>query len=292
MTTIRHGEHVQPRSKMIKLSDSNVKSLVMAKSIKENTMRINSVNFSNDGMHMITSSDDDSIFLFDMQSGQKKKNVNSKKYGVSLIRFSHNISNAVHCSTKVDDTIRYLSLHDNKYLRYFPGHSKKVVCLCMSPVDDVFLSSSLDKTIRLWDLRSQNCQGLMSVGAKPVAAFDPEGLIFAAGVTNKEIKLYDLRSFDKGPFATFKVVDDYPHCTWSSLVFSPCGKTIMINTNGECIKLIDAFNGNLKYNLVGHENDAHEELEASFTPDGQFVFVGSSSGKIYGYSVETGMSKL
>ena len=25
------------------------------------------------------------------------------------------------------DTIRYLSLHDNKFLRYFPGHTKKLV---------------------------------------------------------------------------------------------------------------------------------------------------------------------
>ena len=40
---------------------------------------------------------------------------------------------AVHASTKVDDTIRYLSLHDNKYIRYFPGHTKKVTTLCMSP---------------------------------------------------------------------------------------------------------------------------------------------------------------
>lgn len=44
----------------------------------------------------------------------------------------------------------------------------------------------------------------MSVGAKPVAAFDPEGLIFAAGVTNKEIKLYDLRSFDKVKLYSFQ----------------------------------------------------------------------------------------
>jgi WD40 repeat protein len=30
---------------------------------------------------------------------------------------------------------------------------QKVVTLCMNPVDDTFLSGSLDKTIRLWDLR-------------------------------------------------------------------------------------------------------------------------------------------
>lgn len=67
----------------------------------------------------------------------------------------------------------------------------------MSPVDDTFLSGSLDSTIRLWDLRSANCQGLLNMSFPPIAAFDPEGLIFAAGVNSELIKMYDLRSFDK-----------------------------------------------------------------------------------------------
>ena len=33
----------------------------------------------------------------------------------------------------------------------------RVVSLCMSPIDDTVISGSLDKTIRLWDLRSPNC---------------------------------------------------------------------------------------------------------------------------------------
>jgi WD40 repeat protein len=73
----------------------------------------------------------------------------------------------------------------------------RVVALSMSPVDDMFLSGSMDKTLRLWDLRSPNCQGLMHLTSRPVAAFDPEGLIFAAGVNSESVKLYDLRSFDK-----------------------------------------------------------------------------------------------
>ena len=34
-------------------------------------------------------------------------------------------------------------------------------------------------------------------GGRPVASFDPEGLIFAAGIESRQLKLYDLRSFDK-----------------------------------------------------------------------------------------------
>lgn len=41
---------------------------------------------------------------------------------------------------------------------YFVCCPVSVTALSMSPVDETFLSSSLDMTIRLWDIRSPNCQ--------------------------------------------------------------------------------------------------------------------------------------
>ena len=75
-------------------------------------------------MTAIASSNDDSILIYDCESGLKKRQVNSKKYGVDRIQFTHSPTTAIHCSRKMDDTIRYLSLNDNKYIRYFPGHTK------------------------------------------------------------------------------------------------------------------------------------------------------------------------
>ena len=37
----------------------------------------------------------------------------------------------------------------------------------------------------------------MHLNGRAVASFDPEGLIFAAGIDSRQLKLYDLRSFDK-----------------------------------------------------------------------------------------------
>ena len=39
----------------------------------------------------------------------------------------------------------------------------------MSPTDDTFMSGSLDNSVRLWDLRTPNCSGIMQVQGKPVS---------------------------------------------------------------------------------------------------------------------------
>lgn len=75
------------------------------------------------------------------------KSFYSKKYGIDLARFTHGKTNVLHASTKGDgqfafsrwealgfaadafasspDAIRYHSLHDNKYLSYYKGHTEK-----------------------------------------------------------------------------------------------------------------------------------------------------------------------
>merc|ERR1711953_1466458 len=225
------------------LNEKVVKTFCVAKSFKDNDGgRVNSIHFSWNGLNLITSSEEDQIVIYDCERGDQKRLVNSQKYGVDLARFTHAHNAAIHASTKRDDAIRYLSLHDNKFIRYFTGHTKKVISLEMSPADDTFISGSLDNSVRLWDLRSPTCSGVMNVNGKPVCAFDPEGLLFSVGVGSELVKLYDLRQYDPGPFVTFKLPQE-KQCEWTGLKFSPSGKTMLLSANGGLMRFVDAFHG-------------------------------------------------
>lgn len=180
-----------------------------------------------------------------------------------------------------------LSLHDNKYIRYFVGHQKKVTSLVISPTDDAILSASMDSTVRMWDLRSPSCQGQLTTSGQPVANFDPEGLIFAVGINSEIIKLYDRRVFDKGAFSSFKKQQD-SLCNWTDLKISPDSKSFLISTDGGVIHMIDSFKGTLLNTFTGHVNNKGLPLEACFSPDSQFVFCGSTDGKVHCWNANTG----
>lgn len=191
--------------------------------------------------------------------GKHAKELKSQKYGVDLARFTHHSQSIIYASTKGDDAIRYLSSHDNTYIRYFRGHTAPVSSIALSPSSDHFLSASLDNTVRLWDLRSANTQGQLNLSGPHLAAYDPTASVMAIAIPlAQSILLYDVRNYDKAPFATFDLRDievayQYPQQThasnqsvnWTKIEFSNDGKSILLATNDSGHYILDAFEGHL-----------------------------------------------
>lgn len=155
MSQNQHGEQ---------LTQDLLKSFTVARIHKNNSRPINSLDYDDTGNFLVSASEDESIGIYSCSSGKLNNTIYSKKYGCSNVKFTHKATNIIYTSTKGEDAIRYMSLHDNKYLRYFKGHTNKVVSLEISPEDDTFISASLDGSVRFWDLRSPQanvCQMLM-----------------------------------------------------------------------------------------------------------------------------------
>ncbi|KAF9431897.1 member of Set1p complex, histone methyl transferase [Entomortierella beljakovae] len=293
-----HGQLPPP----VVLTPSLLGSLKVSKIFKDNTHIITSLDFDDSGTKCVTSAQDESIHIYDCVTGKLDKTLFSKKYGVHLARFTHRSTNVVYASTKEDDTLRYLSLHDNKYIRYFRGHEKKVTALEMSPLDDQFLAGS-EEAVRLWDLRSPNCQGALAVEGRPAIAFDPSGLVFAVAL-GCTLRLYDVKVFDQGPFDSAIIGQSLPFSinhsasiSATQLEFSSDGKNILVTTASDAHYIVDAYKpANTRFRLVGHYfsyagNEPFQSGgEACWTPDGKFVISGSRDGTIYVWDIAKAMT--
>ena len=228
---------------------------------------VTSLDFDDQGEFLLAACDDDTVKLYNAKSGVEVKTLFSQKYGAHLARFTHHSSSIIYASTKLDDSIRYLSTHDNAYLRYFKGHTAPVTALAVCPASDTFLSCSLDNTVRLWSLSSPSPQARLNLTTPHLAAYDPSASVIAiASSSTQTVLLYDLRNYDKAPFATFDLrkylgpprptvinaatpgTTAPPLADWTKLEFSNDGKNLLLGTNNSSTGhlLLDAFDGSLR----------------------------------------------
>jgi COMPASS component SWD2 len=284
----------------------------------ESKTSVTSLDFDDSGELAIVSRTDDTLQIYNCREGKHAKELKSQKYGAHLARFTHMSSSILYASTKVDgpyspnasgckfstrthahvflDGIRYLSSHDNSYIRYYRGHTDTVTCLTMSPSTDEFLSCSLDNTVRMWALNSPNAKGQLNLHAPYFAAYDPSATVIAvASPPTHSILLYDLRNYDKPPFSTFDLQDMEQRFNahgsgrnWSKIEFSNDGKSLVVATTGAGHFVLDAFEGHLKHfcqrkgtrserRPPGDTNPQRHvgQGDVCFSPDGQFLIGGS-----------------
>lgn len=260
----------------------------------QNNAPVTSLDFDDSGQFLISSGADSSMQLYDCFKGKHVKSVLSKKYGTHLAKFTHHSKNCIYVSTKESQdshAIRYLSLYDNTYIRYFKGHKGLVTSMEMSPINDTFISCSVDDSCRVWDLRTSNCQGYLNCKGPSLVAFDPTGSVFAiASSSTKKIGLYDTKSFHKEPFAVFDlakaeldplIINNF---IVNKLEFSNDGAKLLVGTNNESHYILDAFDGNLLSKLKGHDPmkalNYPDNGQSCFTPDSRYVFGSGGVGKL------------
>ncbi|EXJ75160.1 uncharacterized protein A1O5_01856 [Cladophialophora psammophila CBS 110553] len=257
--------------------------------------RVTSLDFDDMGEFLVAASDDETMHVYDIKEGKRTKTIPSKKYGIHLARFTHHPRNVLFASTKQDDSLRLLELHNESFVRYFTAHTAQVTCIALSPGNDQFLSCGNDDMVCLWDLNSRSPQGKLKLVTPYLAAYDPSAQIMAiASQSTSSILLYDVRNFDKAPFATFDMAeaeDRYTPTTkgraWTKLEFSNDGKNMLLGTDYHGHFVLDAFDGKVKSFLLGKTAGTGRAAPVStsgkplgqgdvcFTQDGRYVVGGA-----------------
>lgn len=264
----------------IEATGDSLRAMDIGKVFKDNQADINSLCFSDDSTMLVTSSDDDSVNIYNILRGTREKCLFNREFGVDNIRLTHH-NNAFLCSTKKgkDSLIKYWSSYDNRIIHNFRGHTDSISSICMNPVNDTFLSAGRDKRLAYWDLRLRKCCGYCEytegIGAGSVA-YDPSGLIFALvyPVSNQSsvrnvIKLFDCSQYQNGPYESWEF--DCPEI--KGLEFSDDGNLLLAYTIENQILLLDAMMGTQKCVVRDFVNE-NGKVMASFSPCSKFLVTG------------------
>ncbi|WVZ99459.1 hypothetical protein U9M48_044751 [Paspalum notatum var. saurae] len=235
---------------MSQLDNETVRGMAIGAVFTDYAGKINCLDFHRKDKEdlLITSSDDDSIRLYNITSATLLNTTYHRKHGADRVCFTHHPSSIL-CSSRYNlesaESLRYLSLYDNRCLRYFIQRAQR--------------------------------QGILKLRGRPSVAYDQQGLVFTVVMEGGAIKLFDSRSYDKGPFDTFLVGGDTAEV--SDIKFSNDGKSMLLTTTNNHIYVLDAYGGDKPSPNVTNE--------AAFTPDGQYVISGSGDGTLHAWSINT-----
>jgi WD40 repeat protein len=186
----------------------------------------------------------------------------------------------------------YWCLHNNEVLFSFLGHSDLITDITMNPINDKFLTTSRDKTSRLWDLGKKSCDCIIQ--ESNFATFDDTGKVIASVSyeSNEKsmksqvnfINLYETEWISKGHFKIFKLEE--PEI--KQLKFTPDGQHLICTTSDNLILVLDAYEGHIIHRLTGEisENDIYLKIDIS--ADSQYVASGTESGNVIIWSINTG----
>lgn len=289
-----------------------------------------SLSYHESGSHLFIASEKDSVLrIVDCLKGggaptDRPPMLKLQREGIRTVQATHHghcvlFSPGINDGVPKKNNICYLSVHDNKILRDFEGHSGVVNSISMSPVDDTFLSSSIDGTVRLWDCgKSGKSVGelkLPEAVEAPLAAFDSTGLVFgvSAAMANGEgyhINLFDARNYSVGPFAEMKTTRHdieqkmrlsgstperafaLSKAEWTSMEFDKSGKKILIGAGGFCLS-IDGYEGTVLHSFLteagpGGTHQAYP-MAACFTADDRSVICGNDDGTVSCYQADSGL---
>jgi WD40 repeat protein len=130
------------------------------------------VDVSPDGKHGLTGSRDDTIKVWDLESGKMLRTLEGHQGDVLRVKFHPTEFRAA--SGGADTNVLYWDLESGEHRR-FPGHTSPITALDFSPDGYLVMSAATDQTARLIDFLSQKeVAKVERLGQVTAGAFSPD----------------------------------------------------------------------------------------------------------------------
>jgi WD40 repeat protein/transcriptional regulator with XRE-family HTH domain len=269
--------------------DGNLSQLHPYKTFSSPTRRISSlsnVSFSPDGQTLAINRHDESIALWNIQTGHLHR-WSAHNAAVWTVLFSPN--RQILASSSYDCTVRLWDVQRNHCLHVLRGHESGIRAIAFDPNGQWLASGSFDFTIRFWDVQTGECLKVLQGhrGAVFALAFDPSGRQLASGSHDQTIRLWDVQTGE-----CLKVLQGHTGAVWTvayasstSSTNSPQSNILASGSVDQTIRLWDLQTGHYLHILNEHSGWVRSVI---FSSNGQILFSGGDDRTIKLWEVQTG----
>jgi WD40 repeat protein len=238
---------------------------------------VNSVVFSPDGRWIASGSEDNTIDIWEVSTGQQLRTLTAHKRFVNTLAFSRD--GHLLASGSMDGTIKLWDVATWSEMRTLSGHVSGVNSVAFSGDGALLASGSWDNTVKLWEVRTGRVVRTLSghTGAVVSVSFSPNNQWIASGSLDTTIKLWKVVGEDVHTLTG--------HTKWvQSITFSPDGRFLASGGDDKTIRIWDAATGVELRSL-----NSHSRLVATvaFSPDGALLASGSGDKTIKLWDVGT-----
>ncbi len=203
-----------------------------------------SVAIAPDGLTLASGSRDQTICLWNLPTGELKQTLKGHTQQVTCVAFNPNrhLLGDLLASGSADQKIKLWQLDKSSNpgdraevveLAELTGHLGAVYGVAIAPDGRQLISSSWDRTIKIWDLQTRQVLHSLTGPMLPstTLAIAPNGKTFASGSYDATIKLWDLATGQLQSTLTehSKAV--------TAVIFSPDGKTLASGSSDGTVKI-------------------------------------------------------
>jgi len=246
---------------------------------------VSSVCYSRDGKYIASGSADDTVKLWEVETG------------LLIKTFYHHVNNVISVAFTSDDrfilsstcsTVKSFEVSSGKLINTFQQDSdeRRFDCwhlksVSFSPDGQHIASVCRDNTIKLWEAESEKLINTIQGNSIDLnyLRLSPDGRRIVTGSSDNTVKLFEVGSGKL--ISTFQGHSNYI----TSVSFSPDGQFIASGSNDKTVKLWEAESGKLIETFQGHDSIV---LSVSFNPNGRSLASGSFDKTIKLWDVKSG----